>query len=135
MLSGTGLGGVALHGIGTSEAHNCPSPTPRPSAIGSTQQCSHIESRLDACINRNRLTRDVLVNNATLHYKDDAANGRDVFQRVRYVLSMAPQGTRHSLSELLHGTKPFEVVQAFEITREHHSLASEGRDSPSTTES
>jgi hypothetical protein len=29
----------------------------------------------------------------------------------------------------------FEVVQAFEITRQHHFLGPEGRDSPSATES
>src|ERR1700676_508146 len=43
---------------------------------------SKLESRLDACIKRNRAARGVLVNHAALHYKYNAPNGGDVFQRV-----------------------------------------------------
>src|SRR5260370_17762437 len=41
-----------------------------------------VESRLDTCIKWNRAARGVLVDHAALHYKHDAPNGGDVFQRV-----------------------------------------------------
>src|ERR1700686_5452209 len=41
-----------------------------------------VESRLDTCIKRNRAARGVLVDHAALHYKHNAPNGGDVFQRV-----------------------------------------------------
>ena len=41
-----------------------------------------VESRLHACIGRNRAPRSVFENNAALHHKCDAPNGRDVFQRI-----------------------------------------------------
>src|SRR2546423_4940830 len=40
------------------------------------------KSGLDARVDRNRVARDVLVNDAALHHEDDAPNSRDVFQRV-----------------------------------------------------
>jgi hypothetical protein len=43
---------------------------------------SKVESRLDTRINRNRAARGVLVNHAALHYKYDAPDGRNVFQRI-----------------------------------------------------
>src|SRR5258708_12788261 len=45
-----------------------------------------VESRLDNCKKRNRAARGVLVDHAALHYKHNATNGGDVFQRV----SIAP---------------------------------------------
>jgi len=44
--------------------------------------CLTVESRLDARIERNRAPGGVLVNNAALHYKYNAPNGCDVFQRI-----------------------------------------------------
>lgn len=41
-----------------------------------------VESRLDACINRNRVARGVLVNYAALHHKYDAPDGRNVFEGI-----------------------------------------------------
>src|SRR6266852_1193174 len=43
---------------------------------------SKVESRLDACVNRNRAARGVLINRAALHYKYAAPHGRDVFKRI-----------------------------------------------------
>jgi hypothetical protein len=43
---------------------------------------SKVESRLDARVNRNRAARDILVNHSALHYKYDAPDGRNVFQRI-----------------------------------------------------
>ena len=74
-----------------------PEPTPRMAAVRvlgfyyaldpsmpsvKASRLSKVESRLDACVNRNRAARGVLVNHAALHYKYDAPDGRNVFQRI-----------------------------------------------------
>src|SRR5258708_14642310 len=72
-----------------------------------------VESRLDNCKKRNRAARGVLVDHAALHYKHNATNGGDVFQRASIEPNDVPLKARGDLANLIAHAQRFSAPPVF----------------------